>query len=286
MGVGKSKPTSKPTTSTSDEPSEPEVILTKEEWQKTLNTKITQFKEGIDALSKNDKQQLRKLLTTMPVFTRLPQPTQSDILKILSATEKSLENFENGSDVQLEKFIENVSGDKVIKFSNTVLQDEFVKNNPDLKQKVEEFVSPLSKLHSKYKFYQYKYIQTNILMLVMMVQMQDITANYALSIKHATLGTIAKQKKVISDFVRLASDVNNDASTDSPEVKDITQLANNAYKQLQAHFDELTTKLNSYDQETGSKLVEILLQSGQTSIDDLQKLTKSASVESQSQAQA
>lgn len=149
--------------------------------------------------------------------------------------------------------LNNPNNDEHI-LSKLVSEDGFDEMN-NHQQLPKEMFKPMRQLRAKAKFYQYKYIELNLFILIYIVNMQELINGTLTDLMDDLKVKSQHEVDVIQTFIKIAESLGDMANIKTKKISDLGDLA---YKHiLKGHLDT-TLKLKKL-QEDNNKLVDDMI---------------------------
>ena len=150
---------------------------------KTLTNNLNTISDIVTQFSQNDTQAIVNKIKSMPEFKgKLPDAVlqhMSDAHRsILDTIDSSLSETDRKkllqNDSAIAGFIEQyVDKDMDTKMKN-YLQNPFIKDDPVVKKTMEDVTGSIKSIRSKYKYFEYKYVQMNLFLVVFTKHIYDV----------------------------------------------------------------------------------------------------------------
>ena len=237
---------------------------------------IKKFVKGIDTYKTNDLREVKKFIDTYE--DDLPSSVnKKEILEMITTVEKSLVNVPDdksviNSDKGLYDHFYNVNASSTQKLRDDFLSDPLVSKN-NMADSVNKMFDPYTKLRSEVMFYRYKYIQINVILIIVIEQFQNIFDTSISAIAAEYLLQIEETYNLLKRFIDLA---NNLASHNELQLQiedglkeTIHKLAGNAYEKLEKQISEMPEKLKQINGNTPQLLAQMLLDTNQIALEKL-----------------
>jgi len=271
MGIGNSKSTNTVTLATKNTRKNTSTIVDPNVEVQRL---IDEFVTGIAVFKKNDMKELQVFLNGMQ---GKDTPNMKEILDLITKTENV--TFGNvttkkaglNTDELLYNELERINNDKMMTTETRFIQDPALQHSQELQKKVVGIFQPYKRLQTERMFYRYKYIQMNIIFIVVVKQFQEIFKSTMAAVDAEYANRLEQQKKILTLFIQLAQTQSNTTDGDKDLKKDIGSIANEAYKTLDRNQTEMKSTIDRLQNGSLEALVNVLVETNQISIDTLKK---------------
>jgi hypothetical protein len=244
-------------------PSKPSSITS----QKSVNTNVskaevsqhlTELQQALELFSKND---ILVNIQNMKVFDQLDTKTKDYISTVIKSLDQQvLLEIKNGNTTKISE-IDHGNFEEAVKEKLKPYSLLLNPSNPDAGvKKVIEAFKPCREMRGKYIYYQYKYIELNIFIIVFALKMKDV---YTTSISNVIAEVAAKQQKdrdLLKDFIELSGKLTT-VSTDGKEInmKEITELGRQAYNNINDSYSQIIKRLEEMEKGNLSEVIKTLL---------------------------
>lgn len=254
MGNGPSK-SQKPTNNAA-ELEKRKLALTQNLVSDDLMTKVGEFNQVISKFQDNKLNDLNELIqiANKSVNLKMSEQTKSQIENIIKN-----ENFGLINETQDPyNFIKEREDADVLKLKEGIRSDPILVQNPTLTKQVEHLLGSVSSLRMSYKYYLYKYLQTNLLLFTFTQAMMEISNKYADDITAFSLARIELYKESLGAFIDTAVDIIK-PETSINEHKDILAVSNSVKDLLQKTSEDWKQKMEHYKTANYKDIVQYLL---------------------------
>lgn len=235
---------------------------------------IEKFTNSISTIKTNDLKQVRDFLN----IHNTPQEAAA-ILKIINNVDASLySDGDNSMPINTDrelyaKFAHlNEHNKTLVKVKNDFLNDDLIRSDKVLKEKVNGIFKPYTNLRTEAMFYRYKYIQVNVILIIIISQIRELFDTTFGAISAEFELKYLKQQALLEKFIELARVMSESKDPMSDEQRDdIYTLSTNAYNKLDDQVKDMKDKIKNLSNGAAEEIAKMLLDTNQVTIDTLQE---------------
>ena len=129
----------------------------------------------------------------------------------LSDNDKKTALKEKLSDSKLPDYLKSVYDDKLFKLKEDVMKSPFLANESKVKSDIGDIFQNVSVLKSKYKYFEYKYIQLNLFMVIFIQHVFNTMNKFINTVIEHTVNEDKKKGETVSNLVNLLVKIMNQA---------------------------------------------------------------------------
>lgn len=248
----------------------------KENLNDKVDKLIQKFVKGIETYKTNDLREVKSFINAHE--DGLPSSiNKKEILEMIETVDKSLsfgpedtDKSRINSDKGLFDHFYNINASSTQELRDKFLKEPLVAKN-NMVDSVKNLFDPYTKLRSEVMFYRYKYIQINVILIIIIEQFQNIFDTSISAIGAEYMLKVEESHKLLKHFIELANTL---AKQDNPDIENETRqtihmLADTAYNKLNSEFAQMKEKIANVNSNTPKLLAQLLLDTNQITLDDL-----------------
>jgi len=241
-----------------------------------LNNLIDQFAAGMSVFKNNDLNEVRRFIEALPDN---PKINKRELIEVIAQTDKAM--FPNGtgsrdsinSDSELYNSLARTNEAKMQPLQSRFSESGVVGDK--MQKKLGTIFAPFTRLQTDAMFYRYKYIQMNVIFILIISQYQDIF-EYAISGVAAEYEVqVQKQMEILERFIQLTQSL----SGDGPDRDKIDRLATRTLEGITTSQEAAKETISKLKTGTVKELVDVLLRTQQMTTGELQEALKNQKAE-------
>lgn len=239
---------------------------------------IGDFTSAIGMYKSNDMKQIKGFLNK-----HYPKEKErAEIIAVINKVDESLYD-RNGnvsadavnSDKALYDTFKQINESGLDPIKRKFVEDPLIREDASLAEKVNGIFTPYTNLRTEAMFYRYKYIQVNIILIILITQFQDlfdttfsaIAADFALKLE--------KQKALLEHFINIAQSLSADSQAlNDEDRKNIDKVSGEAIDQLQKFINESKDKIDKLSADTPNYLAQMLLETQQLTMKQMEEINR------------
>jgi len=241
-----------------------------------LNNLIDQFAAGMSVFKNNDLNEVRRFIEALPDN---PKINKRELIEVIAQTDKAM--FSSSSSSSSDSTRDPINSDSEL--YNSLARTNEAKMQPlqsrfsesgvgdsKLQKKLGTIFAPFTRLQTDAMFYRYKYIQMNVIFILIISQYQDIF-EYAISGVAAEYEVqVQKQMEILERFIQLTQSL----SGDGPDRDKIDRLASRTLEGITNSQEAAKSTIDKLKTGTVKELVDVLLRTQQMTTGELQEALK------------
>lgn len=241
---------------------------------------IGKLKESIDSLNKNDIKSMRRVVESMPESKRLTGNMLKHIVKVISNTETSLEMVDKPAksmkNDELKSYIDTITMRKVTAIKDDIEKEKGEIENPELKKSVDTLFIPVATMHTKYKYYFYKYVQLNIFLILFANHVQEVMNIQYAKILDYMREQSAKDEQLVKNLVSMMTKIANldDPQLDASQRDDIERLGNDAMSAAASRIDNLEQFVEKMKKNSFEEIIKMFVDTQEEIVKEIEGLRK------------
>lgn len=241
---------------------------------------VSKLKLSIDSLGKNDLKSMKETVTSMPASQRLNSGMINHIVKVISNTETALE-MANGpkrsyNNNDLRNYIDSITKRKVASIRDGLERDNIRIESPALQKSVDELFSPVANMHTKYKFYFYKYVQLNIFLILFANHVQEVMNIQFAQILDYTRKQSLKDEELIKTLTTTMSRIADidDPKVDAPQRDDIEKLSADAMEAASSRVKNLEQFVDKMKKNSFEEIIKIFVDTQEQIVKEVEQFKR------------
>lgn len=241
---------------------------------------VLKLKSSINALNKNDIKSLKKTVESMPEGKKLTSNMVKHIVKVINNTEESLDMIDKPArsyqDNELKGYIDSITMRKVSSIREDLRKENIDVANPVLSKQVDELFMPVATMHTKYKFYMYKYVQLNIFLILFANHVQEIMDIQYKSIIEYQKMQASKDDDLIKNLVKMMNKIADmdDAKLESAQREEIEILGKNAIQAAESRINNLETFVSDMKKNSFEDIIKMFVDTQEDIVKEIEKVNK------------
>ena len=226
-----------------------------------LQKVLAAFNTGIDTYKKDDLDDLVLLIKDRTQTDFLKEEEKTALLELIRNIEKPM-TLKKSGDKAFIVSLNEANEDQVGALKNELKESDDIKQL-NIQDKIDGIFKPYTTLKTHAMFYRYKYVQTNVVLIMLISQFQDLFENLLSNVVGHMNDLINIQKGVINKYVELAEKLSEFQKKDGIESDDIGGLHEDVRKALEKKYNELDAESKKYNKDTIKDLINVLINTNQ-----------------------
>lgn len=239
---------------------------------KQIGNLIENFTKSIQMYNKNDMSEIKKFIES-----HYPNGNK-EIIKIINMVDNTLQgqvSSGQNSEKNLYDRFQEINKSNIDSVRTKFVNHDLISGDEKLQNKINNIFDPFVNLRTEAMFYRYKYIQVNVILILLITQFQEIFDTTVSALSSDFLLKINKYKSLLEHFINIAQQLSSESQTlTKQDREDIDKISNEAITKLNEFVVSSKDKIQQLSDETPQLLVKMLLETQQLTIDQINEINE------------
>lgn len=234
---------------------------------KQIGNLIENFTKSIQMYNKNDMSEIKAFIESHY------GKEKNEIIKIINMVDNTLQgqgsSGQNSEKTLYDRFLE-INKLSINPIKKDFVDHDLISGDEILKKKINNIFDPFVNLRTEAMFYRYKYIQVNVILILLITQFQEIFDTTVSALSSDFLLKINKYISLLEHFINIAQQLSSESQTlTKQDREDIDKISNEAITKLNEFVASSEAKIQQLSDETPKLLAKMLLETQQLTIDQI-----------------